>query len=391
MKKLFMFLAVALLSLSLTSCEYDDSDLWGAVDDLEQQVTANTEDIATLSALVEAMNQGKVITSVDYTDEGVVLTFSDNTTVTIKNGKDGADGKDGQDGVDGKDGADGKDGKDGADGKDGDSFFVSIEETETTVIITLADGRQIILPKVEVRVLTFEDKDYKGSASNAESYWSDLISSSEYGNGNGRDSWCDEGNTELAFYPSSTALFPGYGGHAISNYVGDDLSQGNYMHDLQAYAVEGGANGSENFAVHFGYLDDSGMGMQDELIYFEFDDGVARTIDHMYVTNTTYVYNILANGDGWMVPSGGVSEDCWFKIIAYGYDEDDNQTATAEFILWDKGRKGVKEWTKWDLSSLGKVARVEFNLVGSEELYESGYGLGAPGYFAYDDVAVIFE
>ena len=59
--------------------------------------------------------------------------------------------------------------------------------------------------------------------------------------------------------------------------------------------------------------------------------------------------------------------------------------------MWDKGRKGVKEWTKWDLSSLGKVARVEFNLVGSEELYESGYGLGAPGYFAYDDVAVIFE
>ena len=335
MKKLFMFLAVALLSVSLTSCEYDDSDLWGAVDELEQQVAANTEDIATLSALMEAMNQGKVITSVDYTDEGVVLTFSDGTTVTIRNGKDGADGKDGVDGKDGQDGADGKDGQDGADGKDGDSFFVSIEETETTVIITLADGRQIILPKVEVRVLTFEDKDYKGSASNAESYWSDLISSSEYGNGNGRDSWCDEGNTELAFYPSRTALFPGYGGHAISNYVGDDLSQGNYMYDLQAYAVEGGANGSENFAVHFGYLDDSGMGMQNELIYFEFDDGVARTIDHMYVTNTTYVYNVLANGDGWMVPSGGVSEDCWFKIIAYGYDEDDNQTATAEFILWD--------------------------------------------------------
>lgn len=265
-------------------------------------------------------------------------------------------------------------------------------ESGHTYKIVVADLKASDLrEEPEVRVLTFEDKDYKGSAANAESYWSDLIPSSEYGNGNGRDSWCDEGNTELAFYPSRTAMFPGYGGHAISNYVGDDLSQGDYMHDLQAYAVEGGANDSENFAVHFGYLDDSGMGMQNELIYFEFDDGVARTIDHMYVTNTTYVYNVLANGDGWMVPSGGVSEDCWFKIIAYGYDEDDNQTATAEFILWDKGRKGVKEWTKWDLSSLGKVARVEFNLVGSEELYESGYGLGAPGYFAYDDVAVIFE
>lgn len=394
MKKLFMFALVATFALSLTGCEYDDSDLWTAVDDLEEQVAANAEDIAALSALIDALNQGKVITNVEYTDEGVVLTFSDDSTVVVRNGQDGqngADGKDGQDGKDGVDGKDGQDGADGKDGKDGDSFFVSIEETDTTVIITLADGRVIILPKVEVRVLTFEDEDYAGTDDNAATYWTSLISDSEYGNGNGRYSWWDEGNTELMFAPSATALFPGYGGHALSCYVGDDLSQGDYMHDLQAYGVEGGANGSKNFCVHFGYVDDSGLGMQNELIGFEFDDGKARVIDHMYVTNTTYVYNILTNGDGWMVPTGGVSEDCWFKIIAYGYDQNGNQSTTAEFVLWDKGRKGVKEWTKWDLSSLGKVARVEFNLIGSEELYESGYGLGAPGYFAYDDVAVIFE
>ena len=40
---------------------------------------------------------------------------------------------------------------------------------------------------------------------------------------------------------------------------------------------------------------------------------------------------------------------------------------------------------------MGKVARVEFNMIGSEELYASGYGLGAPGYFAYDNVAVRFD
>jgi hypothetical protein len=30
-------------------------------------------------------------------------------------------------------------------------------------------------------------------------------------------------------------------------------------------------------------------------------------------------------------------------------------------------------------------------MIGSEELYASGYGLGAPGYFAYDNVAVRFD
>lgn len=241
----------------------------------------------------------------------------------------------------------------------------------------------------ELRTLTFENSDYKGTAANATTYWSDLIPTSAYGNGNGRNAWHDAGNTELSYTPSPTAMFPGYGGHALSNYVGNDLSLGNYMYDLQAYNVEGGANESSNFCVHFGYTDDSGMGMMNELIYFAFADGIERTIDHMYVTNTTYVYNLLENGDGWMIPVGGVTDECWYKIIAYGYNNINQPTDTAEFILWNNGQ-GVQEWIKWDLSVLGDVARVEFNLVGSDELYASGYGLGAPGYFAYDNVAVRF-
>ena len=358
MRRLNLWLTLALSALLLSSCEYDDGALWGKVNELEQQVNKNTEEIATLNSLVEALNQGKMITSAQQSEKGYTLTLSDGSEIVILN-----------------------------------SIFTSVEETDGMLVITLTDGRVIKLPVInyELRTLTFEDEDYQGTEDNAATYWSDLISDGQYGNGNGRYSWWDENNTDLLFYPSPTAMFPGYGGHAVSCYVGDDLSLGNYMYDLQAYKVKGGANDSENFCVHFGYLDDSGMGMQNELIGFEFDDGVARTIDHMYVTNTTYVYNILTNGDGWMVPTGGVSDKCWFKIVAYGYDGDDNEVGTAEFYLWKEGRQGVEEWTKWDLSSLGKVVSVKFNLIGSDELYESGYGLGAPGYFAYDDVAVRFE
>ncbi len=233
----------------------------------------------------------------------------------------------------------------------------------------------------ELRTLTFEGD-----------YWTNLISSGPAGNGNGQYSWYDEGNTELLFYPDSEALYPGFGGHAISNYTGSDLSQGDNSHDLQAYNVTSGANGSDNFCVHFGYIDDSGYGMMNKLVGFEFDDGEARVIESMYVTNTTYVYNLLENGDGWQVPTGA-GADSWFKIVAYGYDSvdaaDGDYDESVEFTLWANG-EGISEWTKWDLSSLGKVAKLRFNLVGSPDLY-SEYGLGVAGYFAYDDVAVRFE
>lgn len=232
----------------------------------------------------------------------------------------------------------------------------------------------------ELRTLTFEGDD-----------WTALISEGEYGNGNGQYSWYDEDNTELMFYPNPNAAFPGYGGHAISNYTGSDLSQGNYEHDLQAYNVTGGANGSDNFCVHFGYIDDSGYGMQNEMVGIEFGDETARVIESMYVTNTTYVYNLLENGDGWQVPTGA-GENSWYKIVAYGYDSvdaaDEDYTKSVEFTLWENG-EGVSEWTKWDLSGLGKVAKVRFNLVGSDDLY-GDYGLGVAGYFAYDDVTVRF-
>ncbi|MBQ5618233.1 MAG: DUF4465 domain-containing protein [Alistipes sp.] len=269
----------------------------------------------------------------------------------------------------------------------GSKTFQTGEMARVTVDLSKVE----LYEKYELRTLTFEDADYVGSEGST--YWSDFIpTSGQYGNGNGRYSWYDEDNTELFFSPDSPK-YPGMGGHAISNYTGSDLSQGDYMHDLQAYNVTGGANGSENFCVHFGYIDDSGMGMMNNLLGFEFEGGVARTIESMYVTNTTYVYNIMENGDGWMVPVGGVSDDCWLKIVAYGYDDsdadDDEYTKSVEFTLWENGQ-GVKEWTKWDLSGLGEVVEVRFNLIGSDELYASGYGLGAPGYFAYDDVTVRF-
>ena len=85
-----------------------------------------------------------------------------------------------------------------------------------------------------------------------------------------------------------------------------------------------------------------------------------------------------------------LSDKSTFKIVARGYASvyDEEPVTTSEFYLLNEGKQFVTEWTKWDLSSLGKVMRIEFNLAGTSD---NGYGYSQPAYFAYDDVAVRFD
>ena len=155
------------------------------------------------------------------------------------------------------------------------------------------------------------------------------------------------------------------------------------------------AHSGENFAVHFGYID--GMSMCENLPEISFADGEARVIDHMYVCNTNYTLNQLVCGVGSEAGNTfggswtGLSDDAWLKIVAYGFEniEDEEHTKETEFYLVN-GQNVVENWQKWDLSPLGKVAKVQFNFLYSSEM-GGKYGFTIPGYFAYDDVAVRFE
>ena len=369
-RKIFVMLALALSAVAFTSCEYDDGDLWNKVNSLEEQVNANSEDIATLSALVEALNKGKVITSSEQTEDGYKLTFSDGSSVTLYNGKDG------------------------------DSFFVSVEEIDGMVIITMADGRVIKLPTTyELRVLTFEDEDVMFDVYSFEddlqneytiSNWSSLIPAEQYGDemlyGSVADDymgwsnyyWSDDNNTLL--YSCTVGDEPVYwnGGQAISDFYGENAAGITYLNQLEVATGKAGAaghNGSKNFCVHNG---DAG---------FEFKDGQAYVIDHMYVTNTNYALSSLVYGDSYAAAAGANS---WFKIVATGYDSTGAQTGTAEFLLCDGRENIVNTWERFDLTPLGEVAKVKFHLEGSADLCGE-WGLNTPTYFAFDDVAVRFE
>ena len=116
-----------------------------------------------------------------------------------------------------------------------------------------------------------------------------------------------------------------------------------------------------------------------------FGDGQERVIDHIWVNNSTYALNCYINGNGLTDPVGP-GDKAW--IIAKGFNENDEQVSESIFYLVDGPDGIVTEWTKWDLTSLGKVWRVEFNMAGTND---NGYGFSQPAYFAYDDVAVQFE
>jgi hypothetical protein len=391
MKKFFQMVAFASLTVAMSAC-YNDDELWNKVDELETKVEANASDIATLSALVDALNNGKVIVGTQQTENGYVLTFNDGSQVSVLNGKDGADGKDG---------ANGKDGESGA---NGDSFFTSIEETDDIVIITLADERVIKLPKAldyELRVLTFEDEDTKFTpysldyANKTISKWSELVDDAQYGGtltynnyGEATYYWYDENNTEIEH--SFTTPYWG-GGHAISNFVIENyetLPNGyNGWYELQFATPIGGHNNSKNFCVHNGYQDDYNSQIYDgKLAWFSFKGGKEQVVDHMFVTNTCYVLNSLMYGDGFNSPA---TDDTWVKIVAYGYNANEEEVGTSEFYLCNTGRRFVTDWQKWDLSSLGKVNKIVFNFAASDDQIGT-YGLNCPAYFAYDDVAVQF-
>lgn len=280
---------------------------------------------------------------------------------------------------------------------------VSAEGKSAIVKLNVMAGEWVIEEDVTLRVLTFEDEDamfepYELSYCGAWiETWSDLIAADQYMDTliydmSGMEPywWFDENNTMLYHeFPLNYGCYAYWGGgNAVSNYANLDYENyGDYMNQLTVFGEEGmgGNNGSANFCMHFGYMDGSGYNGTEELSKLYMGDGEPRVIDHMYVNVTTYVLNCLLNGNGLTDPAGDSNT---FYITATGYDENDEVTATATFYLWDGANEVfVTEWTKWDLTELGKVMYVEFNVGGTND---NGYGFSQPAYFAYDDVAVQF-
>ena len=219
--RLKKFILYVMTVLAIAGC-YDDSQINASLQDLEARVKElericdqMNSNVSSLQAALEALEKKDFVTGTAPIREGdkeigFSITFSSGRTITIYHGQDGKSPsvgvKAGSDGVyywtlDGQwlrddsgnkipaTGPDGKDavapklqikegywyisyddgktwenigkaaGEDGVDGADGDSFFKSVVETDDAVVMTLADGTVITLPKKQQIDIVFDGID----------------------------------------------------------------------------------------------------------------------------------------------------------------------------------------------------------------------------------------
>lgn len=112
MRNLFLLCSMTIAMVVASSCQYDDTDVINRISALEERVT-------TIEALLKASADDLTIISVTETDNGFVVTFSDNSTITINNNSEG------------------------------NSPIIDIQEEGDMVYITLDDGTVLTFRKYE--------------------------------------------------------------------------------------------------------------------------------------------------------------------------------------------------------------------------------------------------
>lgn len=157
--------------------------------------------------------------------------------------------------------------------------------------------------------------------------------------------------------------------------------------DNQFSAIPGaGQGGSGVYAVAY----TSGFVIQAETRFPDAADGVS--LAGLYVTNTTFAYLSMMNGDDFAKKFGGAdgTDPDWFLLTIEALDADGSPTGqTVEVYLADFRSDDPAEdyilddWTWVDLSSLGPVHGLTFSLTSSDV---GNYGMNTPAYFAFDSL-----
>lgn len=180
MKTVIKFLAISAIAVaSIASCEkYDDSWIKSSVSSLESRVSTLESSMKQLSdyqSIKDKINSGKYISGYKQNADGsYTITFSDNSTITIK---DGANGAKGDQGLQGEKGDKGNPGAtpsfkieketwyvsydDGASWKEigsaiDRSLFSGVAVEDECVKLTLADGSVVAIPIGEKKVIGME-------------------------------------------------------------------------------------------------------------------------------------------------------------------------------------------------------------------------------------------
>ena len=191
------------------------------------------------------------------------------------------------------------------------------------------------------------------------------------------ESYFSGDNDDDVFYSGSYAFHVAdYGGWWYGFGMSNQTSTAYSGLDDQFHSAVGSGNkGSATYCV--AYPSGTSIDVTNNL------DG--EQLKGMYITNSSYAYTSMANGDGFAKKFG---KGDWFKLTITGYDASKAVTGTVETYLADLRSENeaehfiLNEWQWVDLSPLGTVQSVQFVLSSSDV---GQWGMNTPGYVCVDD------
>lgn len=192
-----------------------------------------------------------------------------------------------------------------------------------------------------------------------------------------------------AFFPCVyDTAFGGFwnGGYAYSNKR--DTATVSYLNQYAA-KTGGGFGGSQKYTVYY----EPYFGVRKLRL-----TGTAqgKPVSGFYITNTTYAYGTMKNGDALVGPRFGDSSSTdtthlrpdFFRVVARGYRNGGLAPDSAVFYLADFRASSsandyiVKDWQWFSLLPLGAVDSLDFKLQSSRN---NSFGNLVPAYFAMDN------
>ncbi len=182
-------------------------------------------------------------------------------------------------------------------------------------------------------------------------------------------------------WEGETISYVSWDGFAVSELT--DKTTPGKKNEFSVYNT-GGAGGSSQFAVVF-YSSWSGPAE------CSFAAGEEREIEYAYITNSTYAYLAVKDGNDDYGAVTAFADGDWFKLTITGYGANGNKTSAIDFYLADY-RNGksivISDWTKVVLTSLGKVNKVTFELSSTDNSeYNGEESMNTPSYFCIDNIA----
>ncbi len=227
--------------------------------------------------------------------------------------------------------------------------------------------------------LPYGASDFENLELAEESYWNGADNSGGFVSG------------EAAFKTSYTIATASWNGWGYSNT--SDTETASWLNQYSAITGAGFdtiVSDGKNYGVAF-ITSDLMTGVTNPLP-LSFADSAAHRVNGFYVTNSTYAALSMQQGDAFAKKFGGEdgTDPDYFKLVVYGL-KDGAETDTVEFYLADFRFEDdtkdyiVQSWQWVDLSELGKVDQLMFNLESSDV---GMWGINTPLYFNIDNMYI---